>query len=499
MTRQSDKDSSKNSKSKEGLKVKKSENFSEWYSQIIEKAEIVDLRLGIKGFVIIRPWGTLIIERLYDMFEKELQNKGHLPVIMPSVIPESNLKKEESHIQGFMPQVFWLETDKEGKNGKEERLALRPTSETVFTPMLALWVRSHRDLPLKLYQRGSVFRYDTKSTRPLVRGREFYWIECHDAFATKKEAEAQVQEDIDTTKKILYEKFGIPFLPIRRPSWDKFAGAEYTIGSDVLMPDGKLIQQPSTHFMGQRFSKAFDAKFTTKEGKEEYLYTTAYGPAMSRILASVISTHGDDKGLVLPFEIAPVQVVVIPIYTVKNKSKIFKYAGEIMKKLEASGARTKLDSDDDSTPGWKFHEWELKGVPFRIEIGEKELKGKKFTLFTRDTGVKTTAPLGKLGYIKKLGEAYDKRLKTRADNNMNGKIVSCKTKEDIRKTLKEGKIARVNFCSTEKKGEKCAEYIEKEIGAEVRGTLADRNEKPFGKCIICNNSADAVVYIAKSY
>ena len=482
-----------------GLTAKKAENFSEWYSQVIEKAEIVDLRLGIKGFITIRPWGTLMIEKLYDMFEKELQEKGHLPVIMPSVIPESNLKKEASHIQGFTPEVFWLETGKNGKGENEERLALRPTSETVFTPMFALWVRSHRDLPLKLYQRGSVFRYDTKATRPLVRGREFQWIECHDAFATKESAEKQVQEDIDTTEKILHEQLGIPFLAMKRPSWDKFAGAEYTIGSDVLMPDGKLIQQPSTHFMGQKFSRAFEAKFRTEKDKEDYLYTTAYGPAMSRILVSIISTHGDDLGLVLPFSISPIQVIVVPVYTTKNKNKILKYSKEIFEKLKSQNISGKIDSREDHTPGWKFHEWELKGVPFRIEIGEKELKSKKITIFTRDTREKTTLPLAKLNSIRNIGESYDKRLRTKAEKNMEGKIVNCKTKEDIKKAMKEGKIARVNFCSVENHGEKCAEYVEKEIGAEIRGTLADKKEKPFGKCVICNSLANVVAYVAKSY
>ena len=494
MIKKSKEPSSKENQSKTGITAKKSENFSEWYTQVLQKAEITDIRLGIKGFITIRPWGTLMIEKLYDMFEKELQEKNHLPVIMPSVIPESNLKKEASHIQGFTPEVFWLKTE-----DNEEKLALRPTSETVFTPMFALWIRSHRDLPLKLYQRGSVFRYDTKATRPLIRGREFQWIECHDAFATKKEAEEQVQEDIDTTKKILYEQLGIPFLPIKRPSWDKFAGAEYTIGSDVLMPDGKLIQQPSTHFMGQKFSKVFDAKFRTEEDKEDYLYTTAYGPAMSRILVSVISTHGDNLGLVLPFNISPIQTVIIPIYTIKNKSKIEKYSKSIFTKLKSLGVSVKLDSREDYSPGWKFHEWELKGVPFRIEVGEKEFKGKKFTLFTRDIASKESLSLGKLNSVRKLGEKYDKRLKIKADNNMKGKIVNCKTKEDIKKAVKEGKIARVNFCSIEKEGEKCAEHVEKEIGAEVRGTLADKNEKSSGNCVICNTKAKYVVYIANSY
>lgn len=481
-------------KSTQGIGVKKT-RFSEWYSQIIEKAEIVDLRLGIKGFIAVRPWGTLIIERLYDMFDEELQATGHLPVIMPSVIPESNLKKEASHIQGFTPEVFWLERE---KNSKEERLALRPTSETLFTPLFSLWIRSHRDLPLKVYQRGAVFRYDTKATRPLIRGREFWWIECHDAFATKREAEAQVQEDIRTTKKILYEKLGIPFLAVKRPSWDKFAGAEYTVGSDVLMPDGKLIQQPSTHLMGQKFSRAFEAKFKNSEGKDEFLYTTAYGPAMSRILVSIISTHGDDKGLVIPFCIAPIQVVIVPIYTTKNKSRIMKYSKEVAKKLKSGKITSKIDSREDYTPGWKFHEWELKGVPFRIEIGEKELKGKKLTIFTRDIQKKQSLALKSLN-LKKSGAEFDDRLKKKAEKDLKEAIINCKTKEEIKKALNKGKIARINFCSINKAGESCAEYVEKNFNAEIRGTLADKKEKPSGSCVICNKKADSIVYIAKSY
>jgi prolyl-tRNA synthetase len=477
--------------SQEGITVKKSENFSEWYSQIIQKAEIVDLRLGTKGFIIIRPWGTLTIENMYDLYEEELQKKGHKPVIMPSVIPESNLKKESSHVKGFTPEVFWLETDKD-----EERLALRPTSETVFTPMFSYWIRSHRDLPMKLYQRGSVFRYDTKATRPLIRGREFNWIEAHNAFATQEEAEAQVQEDIEITETVMHGKFGIPFLAMKRPQWDKFAGAEYTIGSDVMMPDGKLIQQPSTHYMGQIFSKAFEAKFTNKNEKEEYLYTTAYGPAISRILVSVISTHGDDKGLVLPYCISPLKVVVVPIYNKKNKDKVMKYVSSVENKLNV---KYEVDSREDYSPGWKFNEWELKGVPFRLEIGEKEVKSKKLSLFIRDTGEKISISITKLKDLEKLGKEYDERLLKNAENLMKGRIVNCKTKSDLKKAMNEGKIARVNWCSVGKGGIKCAGEVEKETSAEIRGTLANKKEKSNGNCIICNKAAKEVVYIAKSY
>ncbi|MCX6749341.1 MAG: proline--tRNA ligase [Candidatus Pacearchaeota archaeon] len=476
--------------SNEGLTVKK-ENFSEWYSQIIDKAELVDIRLDMKGFMVIRPWGARIIENMYKIYEKELQERGHEPTFMPSVIPEANLKKESSHIKGFTPEVFWL------KEINKEKLALRPTSETLYTPMFKLWIRSHRDLPLKLYQRGSVFRLDTKATRPLIRTREILWIECHDAFATKKEAEKQVQEDIEITEKVMHQKFGIPFLAMKRPSWDKFAGAEYTIGSDVLMPDGKLIQQPSTHLMGQKFSKAFDAKFKTENGKEEYLWTTAYGPAMSRILVSVISMHGDDKGLILPFSLSPVSVIIVPIFTTANKEKILKYAEEIKNKLK--DFEIKIDDRDFYTPGWKFHEWELKGVPFRIEIGEKELKAKTLTLFIRDTGKKEIISLKKFPDLKKLGEQFDERLRKNAEKMMEGRIVNCKTAVEIKKAVDNSKIAKVNWCSLEEAGIKCAESVEKSTGAEIRGTLANKNEKPLGKCIICGKKANEVVYIGKSY
>ncbi|GAI30042.1 unnamed protein product, partial [marine sediment metagenome] len=286
-------------------------------------------------------------------------------------------------------------------------------------------------------------------------------------FATKKEAEAQVQEDIQITEKIMHQKFGIPFLPMKRPDWDRFAGAEYTIGSDVFMPDGKLIQQPSTHMMGQKFSKVFNAKFKNEQGKENYLWTTAYGPAMSRILVSVISMHGDDKGLVLPFSIAPLKAVIIPIYTSKNKEKVLKYSRETEKKLNALGLNSEIDLSD-KRPGEKYHSWELKGVPFRLEIGEKETKNKNFILFTRDTGKKET--LKDLRKLKKLGEEYDKRLREKAENSTKGKIINCKTKEQVKKAMKDEKIARVNWCHTDEKGVKCAEYIEKQTNAEVRGT-----------------------------
>ena len=284
-----------------------------------------------------------------------------------------------------------------------------------------------------------------------------------------------------------------------RPSWDKFAGASYTVAADVLMPDGKIIQQPSTHLLGQNFSKAFNIKFKTQDGKEDYAWQTCYGPAISRILASVISQHGDDKGLVMPFCISPLQIIIVPIFTSENKSKILKEVEKIKTRLEELGLRVDVDSREEKRPGEKFYEWELKGVPFRLEVGEKELREKKLTLFTRDIHKKETFSLAKLSTLKKLGEDFDKRLLDKADHSIKGKVENCKTKQEIAKVIKEGKIARINFCSIDKEGVECAEIIEKEASASVRGTLADKIEKPSGNCVICGEKANVVAYVGRSY
>ena len=475
----------------QGISAKKQENFSEWYSQVLEKAELIDLRYDVKGFVVVRPWGAMIIENMYNLYEEALQKKGHKPCFFPTLIPEKNFKKESQHVEGFSPDVFWLE-----KSQGDEKLALRPTSETAMYQMYSLWIRGHRDLPLKLYQRANVFRYETKATRPLIRAREFYWIEAHDCFATKKEAEEQVKEDICTTEEVMHQKFGIPFFPMKRPVWDTFPGAVYTIGSDVIMPDGKLLQQPSTHFLGQSFSKAFNVKFLDENEKEQNVWQTCYGPAISRMLASVISTHGDDKGLVLPFCISPIQVVIIPIFNKDNKERIIQKSIEIKNELESFGITSEID-DSEKRPGEKYYNWELKGVPMRIELGEKELNSEKLVVYLRDLNKKVD--LKKLSDIKTLGIDFDKRIREKAEDFEKKQTVDCLDIGALKKAMKDKKLARVNFCSMGKEGLKCAEFVEKELGAEVRGVIANKNEKVFGDCVVCGEKAEVVSYIGKSY
>lgn len=475
--------------------IDKEKNFSEWYTEIVKYAELADLRYNIKGFVVFRPWSVLVMEEMYKIYEKALQKKGHLPLFFPSVIPESNLKREKEHIEGFVPEVFWVTEHGAGEKF-EERLALRPTSETAFYQMYSYWIRSYNDLPLKAYQRANIFRCEGKATRPFIRSREFYWIESHDAFATLEEAEAQVREDMQTTEEVMHKEFGIPFIFFQRPEWDKFAGAVNTYAADVLMPDGKVIQQPSTHLLGQNFSKPFDVKFKDQDGKERFVYITCYGPAISRIFASLISIHGDNNGLIFPFKIAPLQVIIVPILIKGKEKAVIKKAKELRKILEDK-FRVDIDLSEKSM-GNKFYYWEMKGVPLRIELGPKELNKDSVLLFKRDTKNKELVKMNKLiETIEKVGNQLTLNLIKKADAKFKEAVIDVKKLEEL-KELK-GKIARVSFCHIDSKGEKCAAVIEKETLSQVRGIRVGKKEKPNGKCIVCGKKANEIVYIAKSY
>ncbi|MEI6850170.1 MAG: aminoacyl--tRNA ligase-related protein, partial [archaeon] len=368
-------------KDNKGLTVKKSENFSEWFTEIVQKAELADMRYNVKGFLVFQPWSVLTMEKMYGFMERALQRKGHKPYYFPTVIPEKNFKIEGDHVKGFTPEVFWITQG--GDSKFEEKLALRPTSETAFYQMFSLWIRSYKELPFKTYQRANVFRYETKATRPFLRSREFHWIEAHCAHATKEDAMKQVYEDMETTQEVLHDVFGLPFIFFERPAWDKFPGADRTFAADVLNPDGKVIQQPSTHLLSQDFSKGFNVTYKDKNGKDQLCWITCYGPAISRIFASVAIVHGDDKGLRFPWEIAPLQVVIVPI---ADDEKILKKANELKKEIQKI-ASVEIDTTDKSA-GEKFNLWEMKGVPIRIDLGLKDIASKKITVFRRDINKK---------------------------------------------------------------------------------------------------------------
>ncbi len=478
--------------------INKEENFPDWYTEICRVAELVDIRYGVKGFTPFLPWSFMSMDIMFDIYEHTLKGKKHLPMLFPTVIPEGNLTKEADHVEGFTPQVFWIKDIGEGKE-LEEPLALRPTSETAIYPLYSLWVRSWRDLPMKRYQKCSVFRSEVKSTRPFLRGREFLWIESHNVFATHEEGKAQVMEDLETTQEVVTGEYGIPVMVFRRTQWDKFPGGLDTYAADTLMPDGKVIQLPSTHDLGDNFARAFNITYLDENNEDVYAFQTCYGPAVSRIYGAMISIHGDDKGLRLPFKIAPYQVVIIPIFTEKTEKKVMDYCHDIESSLSEAGIRVHLD-DCDQTPGWKYNFWEMKGVPLRVEAGPRDIKGEKAVVFRRDTMKRESVSVGELSdRVKELGMAIDDNLRKIAESKFEDLVVDAEKIGQVNDALDRGKIARIEFCTTQMAGLACAEYIKDKTGGEIRGTRIDIEEEPTGVCLVCGKPAQEIVYIARSY
>ena len=478
--------------------ISKEESFPDWFGEICKVAELADIRYGVKGFTPFLPWSYMTMDIMFDFYEAALKRKRHLPMLFPTVIPEGSLTKEAEHVEGFTPAVFWIGEIGDGEE-LEERLALRPTSETAIYPMYSLWIRSWRDMPLKRYQRCSVFRSEIKSTRPFLRGREFLWIESHNVFATHEGAIAQVMEDIETTKEVVTGDYGLPIMVFKRTQWDKFPGGLNTFAADTLMPDGKVIQLPSTHDLGDNFARAFDIKYLNENNETVYAWQTCYGPAVSRMFGALISVHGDDKGLRLPFKLAPYQVVIIPIIKGKNADAILEYCGKIQQTLEKAGIRVHLD-DCDATPGWKYNYWEMKGVPIRIEAGPRDIKRDQVVVFRRDLMKRESVALKALKkHVKVLGKDIDQTLKAQAEAKFDGLVVDADTIGQIDDAMNNGKIARIPFCTTEMEGLSCDEEIKDKTGGEIRGTRIDIDEKAEGVCVVCGKVAQAVVYVARSY
>lgn len=479
-----------------GITVSKEADFSGWYTELIKKAELADIRYNVKGFVCYLPWATITIRRMYQKYEELLEKNGHLPLIMPSLIPESNFLLESDHVEGFTPEVFWVTHG--GTTELTEKLALRPTSETALYKMYHYWIRSYNDLPFKRYQSCQVWRYEGKATRPFFRGREFHWIEAHDVFATMEEARNQVLQDMEMTYQMIRDTFCIPIIFFQRPEFDKFPGAVHTFAADALMGSGKVLQLPSTHLLGQNFSKPFDVKFMDKDGEEKFGYITCYGPAISRIYGAMIAHLGDDRGLILPFDLAPVQIVIIPILF-KNKEKVVLEKAQEVYDLLKEKYIVKLDKSDDS-PGNKFYYWEMRGVPIRIEIGPKDIEKAQVVVVKRHDGKKSFVKTVKLeSFVDKIAKNYTGEIKEKKLVDFDQQIEVCDDKESAKKAIQQGKIVCCGFCSIDLDGEHCAGVVEKEIGGFVRGKRVDEEKHEFNTCLICGKPAGCTVYIARSY
>ena len=487
---------------KKGITVKKSKDFSEWFTQVVQKAELVDIRYGVQGFVVHMPWAMKIACKIYEYLEEVVEEDGHEPILMPVVIPEENLKKEAEHA-GFMPDVFWV--TEAGTEKLERRMALRPTGETQIYPMYALWIRSHNDLPFKRYQsRISAFRNEM-TTRPFLRGREFMFFEAHDVFASHEDAMKQIEKDMEMMQSVVGEKLLITFIFFKRPQWDKFKGADFTFASDTLNPDGRRNQISSTHDLGTNFAKAFNVTFTDKTGNEVFGHQTCFGPGIWRIMAALIAIHGDDQGLVLPFDVAPLQAVIVPIIFAgkeKESEQIVKSCRELEKRLKEMGYRVFFD-DRNISPGEKFNIWEMKGVPLRLEIGPKEVEEKAATLVRRTDRKKDKISVDKHTIKKEIdGNAavVDKQIKEAAEKYFKGNTKVAISLDDVKDILKKHRgFVKAPFCSIDMDGEKCAEVLKAETSAYVCGVpLHEEKVKKGASCCVCGKEAKHVVYIAMS-
>ncbi|MDY0387723.1 MAG: proline--tRNA ligase [Methanolobus sp.] len=465
------------------------ENFSEWYNDILLKGEIMDVRYPVKGLYVWFPFGFNIRRNVYDIIRK-LLDKDHQETLFPLLIPENEFMKEAEHIKGFEEEVYWVTHG--GTSPLDVKLALRPTSETAIYPMYKLWIRSHADMPLKLYQIVNTFRYETKHTRPLIRLREITsFKEAHTVHASWDDAAAQVDEAIRLYTEF-YRQLAVPVLASKRPDWDKFPGADYTIATDALMPDGKTLQVGTAHHLGDNFAKTFDITYEDAEGEQVYAYQTCYGVS-ERSIASMISIHGDDKGLVLPPAVAPVQVVIIPI-VFKKPEGVLEACEEVMGALEAAGIRVKMDVSD-SRPGAKYYKWEMRGVPVRLELGPRDLKNNAAMLVRRDTGEKLQVSLDNItDEVLCLFDEIHENLYEKAKTSVQERIFDCEDIAAIKGKLTEG-IAKVLWCGNKE----CGLKLEEEIGAGILGILTEQTEGCSGKCPVCGKDADTQVYVARTY
>ena len=475
-----------------GVTVKKSEDFSEWYTQTVIKSELVDYA-PVKGLIVLRPDGYSIWESLKSSLDKKFAATGHRNGFLPTLIPESLLTKEKDHFAGFNPEVFWVTKSGEGELG--DRLALRPTSETLAYTLFAKWIRSWRDLPLKINFWNTALRAEIKATKPFLRTSEFLWQEGHTVHVNSEEAEKEVADILELYKKTVEEELAIPVITGKKSEKEKFVGAVYTYTMESLMPDGKALQMGTSHFLGQNFSKPFELKYADKENVESYAWQTSWGVSW-RLIGGMIMVHGDDKGLVLPPKVAPIQVIIIPIYySDEDKEKIGKVSKEIEEKLKDVEIRVQVDNREQLTPGFKFNEWEMKGIPLRIEIGPKDLEKNQVTFARRHNRQKDDQKI--TGLVERVVSELDKihnDMFSDAKKILEDRTSEVDTYDDFKAELEKGRLIKAPICNNPK----CEEEIKEETSADVRVITSDAKDTD-SKCIKCSNQSSIRPLFARGY
>jgi len=475
-----------------GITVSKSENFSEWYTQVVIKAELADYA-PVKGLIVLRPDGYSIWESIKESLDKKLKETGHRNGFLPVLIPESLLGKEKKHFEGFNPEVFWVTHSGDSEIG--DKLALRPTSETLAYSLFSKWIRSWRDLPLKINFWNSALRAEIKGTKPFLRTSEFLWQEGHTVHTTKDEAEKEVADILELYKKTIEEELAVPVITGKKSEKDKFVGAVYTDTLESLMPDGKALQMGTSHFLGENFSKPFDVKYLDENNTETFAWQTSWGVSW-RLIGGMIMTHGDDKGLVLPPKIAPIQVVIIPIYySDDEKGNVIQKANQIKDSLSKINLRVHLDDREQLTPGFKFNDWEMKGIPIRIEIGPKDIAKNQVVLVRRHNQVKTSIEMDSSSEkISSELKNIQKEMFDAAKKILDERVVRVSEYQQFKEELENGKMIDCSWCGNQT----CEDKIKEETSADLRVIPFD-NTKKSETCIYCKNSGTTNVLFAKGY
>ena len=475
-----------------GITVKKSFDFSDWYTQCVLKSGIADYSPS-KGFIVLRPYGYAIWEIIKDILDNELKRTGHKNGFLPVLIPESLLTKEKDHFHGFMPEVFWV--TRSGDCDLGEKLAVRPTSETLAYSMFSKWISSYRDLPLKLNFWNSALRAEIKSTKPLIRNSEFLWQEGHTAHTDESDADKEVRLILDVYKYLIEEYLAIPTISGLKSDKEKFVGAKYTTCLESLMADGKVLQMATSHNLGQNFSKPFEIKFLDKYTNEQFVWQTSWGISW-RVIGALIMVHGDDKGLILPPKISPTQVIIVPIYKDQSKEVVKQKAYELEKKLKDFNIRAFTDDRDEYTSGWKFNDWEMKGVPLRANIGLRDIQENQVELIRRDTKerfyVKEKELVNQtLSILQKIQlnllDSAKKHLRT--NTRTAASLVELLSVLDAT-----GGFVACSWCGKRE----CEDLVKEKTTADIR-ILPFNPKNNVSTCIACGNQDTIEVYFGRAY
>jgi prolyl-tRNA synthetase len=471
----------------------KTEDFSRWYLEVVQKAELADYT-PMKGMMVIRPYGYAVWENIQKGLDARIKATGHVNAYFPLFIPESFLKKEAEHVEGFSPEVAWITIG--GQEELEEKLAVRPTSEAIIGYMYSKWIKSWRDLPILYNQWANIVRWE-KVTRPFLRTTEFLWQEGHTCHETAEEAEAETLKILDLYRDFVETELAIPVITGRKSVREKFAGAQMTYALEALMSDGKALQMGTSHNLGQHFSKAFDIKFEDRNQTLQYVWQTSWGMT-TRTIGALIMSHGDDSGLIMPPRVAPVQAVIVPISMGNWKETVLPTAQTVLQTLKKAGHRAELDAREEFTPGWKYAEYEMRGVPLRIEIGPRDIKAGQAMLVRRDTRTKEAVALDALpARVAAVLEDVQASLFKNAGQFLAANTRDAATYDEFKEILETKRgFVRSPWCG----GDACEVRIKQETMATIRVIPLDQDERSVsGRCIACGEPAKAIATFARAY